>query len=510
MNLVQNALEAAEALRIQARGSDIEKRMFEALSGENWGASSSLLNQIASDTYDFDKYPVITKMIWASLEQTGAMWRKVFKGLTLIEHLAKNGNERIVEDTRDRMRMIRTLTDFNYYDGAVDRGSGVREKAKNVIDLLGDNQRVREEREKARQLREKFAGAGVVGASPNYGGHGGGGSSGSSYNSGGIGSYSTGGIGSSSFEVKKPTEGFDHRQSKYSDSAGSGGFKDPAPTASRYSDGVAETSLKKVQDKTKKFDIQIKTPVTDKPVKTDVSVPEPDLFGVEVRAGTVDFFGAAPSNQQAAFATFPGQHQAQPAAAPASSQQTFGQDTFGAFVTPSPAPFLSAPLQNISFQGIDFVAPGYTQAAYVPPSMPPAHVQQASQPAQDFGDFQQVLNSPSKPYGKPPIASNLVDLDSLSLNDKKERSTAADASKVKAHDSFRGLDGFNLIPASHMMNRSSPMIAQQPANGIMMRTIALFSRLLGSMAVRRCKDSSDFSSHFTLFLLSTHTWDPAS
>ena len=97
MNLVQNALETAEALRIQARGSDVEKRMLEALSGENWGASSSLLNQIASDTYDFDKYPVITKMIWSSLEQTGAMWRKVFKGLTLIEHLAKNGNERIVE-----------------------------------------------------------------------------------------------------------------------------------------------------------------------------------------------------------------------------------------------------------------------------------------------------------------------------------------------------------------------------------------------------------------------------
>jgi hypothetical protein len=38
--------------RIKARGTDLEKRLLEALSGENWGASSSLLNQIAQDTYD--------------------------------------------------------------------------------------------------------------------------------------------------------------------------------------------------------------------------------------------------------------------------------------------------------------------------------------------------------------------------------------------------------------------------------------------------------------------------
>ena len=38
--------------RIKARGTDLEKRLLEALSGENWGASSSLLNHIAQDTYD--------------------------------------------------------------------------------------------------------------------------------------------------------------------------------------------------------------------------------------------------------------------------------------------------------------------------------------------------------------------------------------------------------------------------------------------------------------------------
>ena len=42
----------------------------------------------------------------------------------------------------------------------MDRGQGVREKAKQLVDILGDDERIREERMKARQLREKFAGRG--------------------------------------------------------------------------------------------------------------------------------------------------------------------------------------------------------------------------------------------------------------------------------------------------------------------------------------------------------------
>ena len=40
------------ARHTSARGSEVDKRLLEALSGDNWGASSSLLNQIANDTYD--------------------------------------------------------------------------------------------------------------------------------------------------------------------------------------------------------------------------------------------------------------------------------------------------------------------------------------------------------------------------------------------------------------------------------------------------------------------------
>ncbi len=32
--------------------TEVEKRMYEAISNKNWGASSTLMNQIAADTYD--------------------------------------------------------------------------------------------------------------------------------------------------------------------------------------------------------------------------------------------------------------------------------------------------------------------------------------------------------------------------------------------------------------------------------------------------------------------------
>lgn len=97
--------------------------------------------------------------MWEAIEnQRPAAWRVIFKGLTLLEHLVKNGSERCVDDARNHSHLLRSLDKFNYYEGTVDRGVGVREKSKQLVEMLGDDERIREERMKARQLREKFAG----------------------------------------------------------------------------------------------------------------------------------------------------------------------------------------------------------------------------------------------------------------------------------------------------------------------------------------------------------------
>lgn len=184
--------------------TDVEARVYEVLSHKNWGSSSSLLHEIARDTFDADRFYVITRLMWENMEgQRPAAWRVVFKGLTLLEFLIKNGAERCVDDARNHGHILRALGQFNYYEGTIDRGLGVREKTKQVLEILGDDERIREERQKAKQLREKFGGgaqatssSGGGGGGVGYGnqdwnndrssGGGGGGGNGSNYGKGGI------------------------------------------------------------------------------------------------------------------------------------------------------------------------------------------------------------------------------------------------------------------------------------------------------------------------------------
>ncbi len=176
--------------------------MYEVLSHKNWGASGSLMNEIARDTYDAERFAVVASLMWDGMEnQRPSAWKVVFKSLNLLDHLVKNGAERCVDDARNHGHILRSLGQFNYYEGTIDRGLGVREKSKQILEVLGDDERVREERQKARKLREKFgnfnkgsSGIGGGGTSSGPGGYGnqeswnnkssGGGSSG--YGGGGI------------------------------------------------------------------------------------------------------------------------------------------------------------------------------------------------------------------------------------------------------------------------------------------------------------------------------------
>ena len=248
------------------------------LSHKNWGTSSTLLNELARDTYDYDKFAVITQLMWESIEnERPAAWRVVFKGLSLLEHLIKNGSERCVDDARGHNHVLRKLLQFNYYEGTIDRGLGVREKTKQLLDVLSDDERIREERQKARKLREKFGGSsGGVG-----GGGGGGGGAGGQYagygndnwdrDSGGSGGYGDGGIGSNKasgrYDSDERPGGYSGR---YNNEATVGTTSAAvAPTFATLSDDVAP---KKTKGKKKKKE----TATT-----TESGVGDVDLFSFD-------------------------------------------------------------------------------------------------------------------------------------------------------------------------------------------------------------------------------------
>jgi len=247
---------AEDAINQARPKTDIEAKVYDVLSHKNWGSSSTQMNEIANDSFDYDKYGVITKLMWESLEnQRPAAWRVVFKALTLLEHLIKNGSERCVDDGRNHSHVLRALYNFNYYEGTVDRGVGVREKAKQIVELLGDDERIREERTKAKQLRDKFGGfSGGSSGRSEGGGYGGySNDNNDSYNSsggyggGGIGSNgNTGGFGSST------DKGYSGRYSDTNDTSGSNFSSAVEPSEPAVPTFAALPEKKKKSKKSKK------------------------------------------------------------------------------------------------------------------------------------------------------------------------------------------------------------------------------------------------------------------
>jgi epsin len=97
------------------------------------------------------------------------------KALQLLEYLVKNGSERVVDDARSHVSMIKILRNFHYIDEkGKDQGVNVRNRSRELAELLGDLDRIRQERRKAKQMRNKYTGmagdAGVGGPSFSSGG----------------------------------------------------------------------------------------------------------------------------------------------------------------------------------------------------------------------------------------------------------------------------------------------------------------------------------------------------
>ena len=198
------------------------------------------MHEIARDTFEIERFHVVTRLMWEAMEnQRPAAWKVVFKGLTLLEFLVKNGAERCVDDARNHGHILRSLGQFNYYEGTIDRGLGVREKTKQLLEILGDDERIREERQRAKKLRQKFGASNATASSSGGGGGGGGYGNQDSWNNsggGGGGGYGQGGIDSSPYDNGGGYSG------RYGGSSGGGSA---APTFASVPDDRPKKTKKK-------------------------------------------------------------------------------------------------------------------------------------------------------------------------------------------------------------------------------------------------------------------------
>ena len=83
----------------------------------------------------------------------------MIQALQLLEFLIKNGSERVIDDARSHLSLLKMLRQFHYIDqNGKDQGLNVRNRSKELADLLSDVDRIRAERKKARANRNKFGG----------------------------------------------------------------------------------------------------------------------------------------------------------------------------------------------------------------------------------------------------------------------------------------------------------------------------------------------------------------
>ncbi|CAF2715841.1 unnamed protein product [Rotaria sp. Silwood2] len=80
----------------------------------------------------------------------------LFESLLVLAYLIRNGNEKVVKSAREHLYDLRSLENFSYHDEHDnDQGINIRHKVKEFIE---DDDRIRDERKKAKANRDKYIG----------------------------------------------------------------------------------------------------------------------------------------------------------------------------------------------------------------------------------------------------------------------------------------------------------------------------------------------------------------
>uniref|UniRef100_UPI0037E9BC6C epsin-3 isoform X2 n=1 Tax=Semicossyphus pulcher TaxID=241346 RepID=UPI0037E9BC6C len=139
--------------------TEAEIKVREATSNDPWGPPSSLMSEIADLTLNVVAFTEVMGMIWKRLNDHGKNWRHVYKAMTLLDYLIKTGSERVAKECRENIYTIQTLKDFQYIDrDGRDQGVNVREKAKQLVSLLKDEEKLKRERSQALKTKTRMAG----------------------------------------------------------------------------------------------------------------------------------------------------------------------------------------------------------------------------------------------------------------------------------------------------------------------------------------------------------------
>merc|ERR1712127_858552 len=98
------------------------------------------MQEIAQYTLTYEHYNEVMSMLWKRMFQERENWRSTYKSLTLLNHLLKNGSEKVVTSSREHMYDLKSLESFHYVDEkGKDQGINIRVKVKEMIEFIQDD-----------------------------------------------------------------------------------------------------------------------------------------------------------------------------------------------------------------------------------------------------------------------------------------------------------------------------------------------------------------------------------
>ncbi|XP_019756578.2 telomere length regulation protein TEL2 homolog [Dendroctonus ponderosae] len=140
--------------------TEIEAKVREATNDEAWGPTGALMQELAHATFTYEHFPEVLSMLWKRMLQDSKQhWRRTYKSLLVLNYLIKNGSERVVTSAREHIYDLRSLENYTFIDeNGKDQGVNIRHKVKELIDFVQDDDRLREERKKAKKNKDKYIG----------------------------------------------------------------------------------------------------------------------------------------------------------------------------------------------------------------------------------------------------------------------------------------------------------------------------------------------------------------
>ncbi|CAF1193101.1 unnamed protein product [Adineta steineri] len=159
-----------KATNIVMNYSETEAKVVEATNDESWGPPGKLLQDLSQLSYSHENYNELIGMLWKRcFGQDKKYWRRTYKSLLVLTYLIKNGSDKVVTSAREHLYDLKSLENFAHHDEhGKDQGINIRHKVKELIEFIQDDDRIRDERKRAKANRDKYIGMSNESSSHRY------------------------------------------------------------------------------------------------------------------------------------------------------------------------------------------------------------------------------------------------------------------------------------------------------------------------------------------------------